>query len=125
MFFTRVSSGFLPRASVWLADISTLLEAGSQKSQIRRWPVGKIMTTLSVFRKAATRWPILAASNNEAHYEPLCADERNILARIPGSLAEAGVILDVIIAQDGDTRADGRDWAALCRIRKFLRSLPK
>lgn len=83
-----------------------------------------MMTAQSTFEAAALRWPVLSASNNEAHYEALCADERNILERRPRCPAEAGIILDVIIAQAGDTRSDGRDWKALRRVRRFVGSLP-
>lgn len=78
------------------------------------------MNSIDRFERAALRWPVLARSTNEEDYRDLCTEERNILTRVPRSAKEVGVILDVLIAQDGDPRTDGRDWAALRRVRRFI-----
>lgn len=59
----------------------------------------------------------------ESVWERFSTAEAFILDHMPGTAAEAEIMLEVLLEQGPDGRADGRDRKALERLRAWVRGL--
>lgn len=75
--------------------------------------------TLSAHQLKA-RWRALCLSDDAEDTEALEAVELAILSREPTEAADVALMLDVVIAQNGDSRYDGLDILALKTARRWV-----
>lgn len=75
------------------------------------------------FDSAVAFWRAHYEADPEVVWDRFAAAEAAILDHKPTSSVEAEVIFDVVLEQCLDGRSDGRDRAALRRLRDYIRSL--
>lgn len=76
------------------------------------------------FETALNFWRLHRNGDAEPVWNLFVSAEAYILDRAPKTKAEAEAILEVLLDQGPDGRADGRDRKALRRLRVYIRALP-
>jgi hypothetical protein len=80
------------------------------------------MKTKRAFGQAIALWEATRQTVTDDEFVTLEDAERVILTHTPTSLADAAVMLEVVMEQRGDGRSDGLDLRAIERIVSLLRS---